>query len=76
MLVLRVGRGDSVSPEEVAVHLDLPLAGTLRDDSRVVVDADRARVPGTRGSGGLAALADSLLAARPDEEWSLRQVGA
>ena len=75
VLAVRTGRGDPVSPEEVAVHLDLPLSGTLRDDSRIVADADRARAPGSRSSGGLAALADSLLSAEPSDEWSVRQVG-
>ena len=62
-LVLRSHRGDALVPEEVAAHLDLPLAGTLRDDPRVPVDADRGRPPGSRSSGVLAALVDSLLSA-------------
>jgi MinD-like ATPase involved in chromosome partitioning or flagellar assembly len=60
-LVVRTAGGDAVSPEEVAVHLDLPLAGTLRDDSRIRADADHGRVPGTRSTGALASLADDLL---------------
>jgi hypothetical protein len=75
-LVVRTGRGDPVSPEEVAVHLDLPLTGTLRDDSRVVTDADRARMPGSRSSGGLAALVAALLSAEPSDDLSVRQLGA
>jgi hypothetical protein len=74
-LVVRTGRSDPVSPEEVAVHLDLPLAGTLRDDARVVADADRARMPGSRSSGGLTVLADTLLAV-PSEGLAVRQLGA
>jgi hypothetical protein len=64
-LVLRSHRGDALTPEEVAAHLDLPLAGTLRDDPRVPVDADHGRPPGSRGSGVLAALVDALLSAPP-----------
>ena len=75
-LVLRTGRADPVSPEEVAVHLDLPLAGTLRDDSRIAVDADRARVPGSRSSGALADLVDALLSAGADDGLTLRTVSA
>lgn len=60
-LVLRGRRAELVDPEEVAVHLDLPLAGALREDPRVVVDADRGRPPGSRGSGPLAAFVDSLV---------------
>jgi len=76
VLVLRTSRGDPVSPEEVSVHLDLPLAGTLPDDPRVEVDADRARSPGGRSSGGLAALTDSLLSQRTSDTWSSGGVGA
>jgi hypothetical protein len=75
-LVLRTGRADPVGPEEVAVHLDLPLAGTLRDDSRIAVDADRARVPGSRSSGALAGLADALLSAEADAGLTVREVSA
>jgi hypothetical protein len=76
VLVVRTSRGDPVSPEEVAVHLDLPLSGTLRDDSRIVTDADRARLPGARSSGSLGALADALLVTPPLDDRSVRQVGA
>ena len=76
VLVLRTGRGDPVSPEEVAAHLDLPLGGTLRDDPRAVVDADRARVPGSRSSGGLTVLADALLSAVPSDDWLSAEIGA
>ena len=62
-LVLRTRRGDGVGPEDVAAHLDLPLAGTLRDDPRVGPDAERGRPPGSRGSGPFAASVDSLLSA-------------
>ena len=65
VLVLRTGRADPVSPEEVAVHLDLPLAATFRDDSRISSDADRARVPGSRSSGVLAVVSDSLISTGP-----------
>lgn len=75
-LVVRTGRGDPVGPEEVAVHLDLPLSGTMRDDSRIVTDADRARLPGARSSGALAALADALLSVQPSDDLTLRQLGA
>lgn len=60
-LLLRTRRGDVVSPEEVAAHLDLPLAGSLRDDPRVALDAERGRAPGLRASGPLAAVVDTLL---------------
>jgi hypothetical protein len=75
-LVVRTGRGDSVHPEEVAVHLDLPLSGTLRDDPRIVTDADRARLPGARSSGALATLADALLVTPPSDDLTERQLGA
>lgn len=58
-LVLRMGRREAVSPEDVATHLDLPLAGTLLDDAKVATDADRGRPPGRRGM--LASFADHLL---------------
>lgn len=75
-LVVRTGRSDPVSPEEVAVHLDLPLVGTLRDDSRIPADADRGLAPGSRSSGALPALADSLLGAGAPDAWSAQPVGA
>lgn len=61
-LVLRAGRREVVTAEEVAVHLDLPWAATLRDDPRVATDADRARVPGTRRTGALVEAVDRVLA--------------
>lgn len=61
-LVLRSGRREVVTAEEVAGHLDLPPAVTLRDDARVVTDAERARVPGTRRGGAFAAAVDRILA--------------
>ena len=75
VLIVRTGRGDPVSPEEVAVHLDLPLAGILRDDARIPADADRGRPPGSRSSGALPALVDSLLAAGAPDAWSEQPVG-
>ena len=75
-LVVRTGRGDAVSPEEVAAHLDLPLAGTLRDDSRVVTDADRARTPGSRSSGGLVVLAEALLGVEWSDDPAVGRIGA
>jgi hypothetical protein len=60
-LVLRASRHDRVDPEEVAVHLDLPLAAVLPHDARAVVDADRGRAPGERAGGVLATVADRLL---------------
>ena len=75
-LVVRTGRGDPVSPDEVAVHLDLPLTGLLRDESRIVTDADRARLPGSRSSGGLATLASALLSAEPSDHLSVQRLGA
>lgn len=60
-VVPRTRRGDGVSPEEVAVHLDLPLAGVLADDSRVVLDSERARPPGSRGSGLFARTVDAMV---------------
>ncbi|WP_406829402.1 hypothetical protein ABEG17_10380 [Pedococcus sp. KACC 23699] len=70
-LVLRAGRRESVTAEEVAVHLDLPLAATVRDDVQAVTDADRARVPGSRTSGSVAIAADRLLS-----ELGVRGTGA
>ena len=61
-LVLRSGRHDPVQPEEVAEHLDLPLAAILADDPRALTDADRARVPGARRASALARAADHVLA--------------
>jgi hypothetical protein len=72
----RTGRSDPVEPEDVALHLDLPLAGTLREDARVAVDADRARLPGSRSSGALASLVDSLLAVQPEDIRLVERVGA
>ena len=66
-LVLRCSRGDALSPEEVAGHLDLPLAGTMRDDPRVPADADRGRPPGSRPSGALVGAVDALLSAPTPE---------
>lgn len=60
-LVLRTRGRDPVSGEAVAAHLDLPLAGVLREDPGVRGDEDRALVPGTRGKGSLATLADRVL---------------
>ena len=61
-LLLRAGRHLSVSPEEMAIHLDLPVLGILRDDAQTAADADRARVPGSREGGVLARAADQVLA--------------
>lgn len=60
-MVLRTPRRDALQPEEVALRLDLPLVAVLPDDSRVVVDTDRGRVPGTRSAGRLGTVADRLL---------------
>lgn len=60
-LVVRLRRGDRVEPEAVALHLDLPLAGTLGDDPRAAADADRGRPPGERRVGALARVVDELL---------------
>ncbi|WP_157581419.1 hypothetical protein [Phycicoccus sp. Root563] len=61
-LVLRAGRREPVTGEQVAQHLDLPHAGTLVDDSQVVADAERARAPGTRRNGAFVTAVDRLLA--------------
>jgi hypothetical protein len=60
-LVLRTPRRDALEPEEVATRLDLPLVAALADDPRVGVDADRARMPGTRQASGLTRVADRIL---------------
>ncbi|MGO4341137.1 hypothetical protein [Pedococcus sp. 2YAF34] len=60
-LVLRAARREQVGPEEVAAHLDLPLAGVLRDDPRTVSDADRGRPPGSRAGGAVSATADQVV---------------
>jgi hypothetical protein len=62
LLVLRGARREPVAPEDVAVHLDLPLAGVLRDDPRVRADEERARLPGSRARGAVESVADRLLA--------------
>lgn len=62
LLVLRGGRREPVAPEDVAVHLDLPLAAVLRDDPRVRADEDRARLPGSRARGSVDGVADRVLA--------------
>ena len=61
-LVLRAGRREAVTAEEVAVHLDLPHAATLRDDAAVVADAERARMPGSRKGGAFVGAVDRVLA--------------
>ncbi|MDR6863601.1 hypothetical protein [Phycicoccus sp. 3266] len=61
-LVLRGAHREPVAPEDVAVHLDLPLAAVLRDDARVRADEDRARLPGSRARGAVETVADRLLA--------------
>ncbi|GAB3439157.1 hypothetical protein GCM10027517_12230 [Phycicoccus ginsengisoli] len=61
VLVLRGARREPVAPEEVAVHLDLPLLTVLRDDARVRTDEDRARLPGTRARGSVEGAADRVL---------------
>ncbi len=61
-LVVRRGRRDAVDPEEVALRLDLPLLASWVDDPRVIADADRGRVPGSRSAGRLAEVADLVLA--------------
>ncbi|MEO5983133.1 MAG: hypothetical protein ABIQ13_12560 [Pedococcus sp.] len=61
-LVVRAGRREAVTAEEVAEHLDLPHAVTLRDDPQVAADADRARPPGTRKGGAFVGGVDRLLA--------------
>ncbi|WP_270887190.1 hypothetical protein [Pedococcus sp. 5OH_020] len=62
-LVLRMARRDGLSPEQVAAHLDLPLAATLRDDAQTLSDADHGRTPGTRSAGAMASVVDRLLLA-------------
>ena len=69
-VVLRAGRREVVTAEQVAQHLDLPQAGTLRHDPDVVADADRARVPGSRRKGLLVAAVDRVL-----EELDVGRVG-
>ena len=61
LLVLRGARREPVAPEDVAVHLDLPLAAVLRDDPRVRGDEERARLPGSRSRGAVESVADRLL---------------
>ena len=57
-------RGATVSEDlaDVVVdHLDLPLAGRVGDEHRVVSDLERGIVPGARGRGSLVTVADDLL---------------
>lgn len=60
-LVLRGGRHDPFQPEDVAAHLDLPLAAVLADDPRALTDADRAQLPGARRASALTRAADRVL---------------
>jgi hypothetical protein len=60
-LVLRAGRHDPFQPEDVAAHLDLPLAAVLADDPRALTDADRAHLPGSRRASALTRAADQVL---------------
>jgi hypothetical protein len=60
-LVLRAGRREGVTAEEVALHLDLPHGVTVRDDPQVVTDADRGRTPGSRKGGSFSGAVDRLL---------------
>lgn len=57
-------RGSAVSDDlaDVVVdHLDLPLAGIVGDEHRVVSDLQRGIVPGARGRGPVVDVADDLL---------------
>lgn len=57
-------RGAAVSEDlaDVVVdHLDLPLAGIVGDEHRMVSDLQRGIVPGARGRGSLVDVADDLL---------------
>ncbi|MEO5743154.1 MAG: hypothetical protein ABIQ53_01020 [Terracoccus sp.] len=57
-------RGTAVSEDlaDVVVdHLDLPLAGSVGDEPRIVSDLERGIVPGARGRGSLVDVADDLL---------------
>jgi hypothetical protein len=70
-LVIRAGRHDHLLPEDVAAHLDLPLAAVLADDPRALTDADRAKMPGARRASALTRAADQVLSsctlqARPE----------
>lgn len=60
-LVIRAGPHDPFQPEDVADHLDLPLAAVLADDPRALTDADRAKMPGARRASALARAADRVL---------------
>ncbi|HEV7147181.1 MAG TPA: hypothetical protein VGN48_09315 [Pedococcus sp.] len=60
-LVIRAGRHDPFQPEDVAAHLDLPLAAVLADDPRALTDADRALLPGARRGSALTRAADRVL---------------
>lgn len=60
-LVLRGHGVDAALEDAVVDHLDLPLAGVLRDDPRACDDVERGRPPGARGRGPLVEVADDLL---------------
>lgn len=60
LVVRGAPRGDDL-PEAIAACLDLPLAGALRDDRQVRLDADRGRPPGQRPRSALACLSARLL---------------
>lgn len=60
-LVLRGTRVEAALEDAVVDHLDLSLAGVVRDEPRVAVDAERGAPPGARGRGSLVEVADALL---------------
>lgn len=60
-LVLRGTRVEAALEDAVVDHLDLSLAGVVRDEPRVAVDAERGAPPGVRGRGSLVEVADALL---------------
>jgi hypothetical protein len=61
LLVVRGGPRSRGLATAMADHLGVPLAGCWRDDRRVVLDAERGRVPGEGPRSGLASLSGRLL---------------
>jgi MinD-like ATPase involved in chromosome partitioning or flagellar assembly len=69
LVVRGAPRGDDL-PQAIATSLDLPLAGTWREDRQVRLDAERGRPPGQRPRSALASLCGRLLEQAAAGEWA------
>lgn len=61
-VVVRTGPGMSIDPHEVANSLDLPLAGAICTDRRLIGAAQVGEPPGRRGGSRFAKQVDAVLA--------------